>query len=99
MRRLLVSLLPADGHVVVEAGDGPEARTPLLGRPGGPGVDLVVTGRPVAGCTRLGLLAVVRSQRPLLPVGLDTCTAPRAPLRKSQAGSAGHPRRAVRFRP
>jgi CheY-like chemotaxis protein len=72
MRRLLASVLRADGHVVVEASDGLEALTPLLGRPGDPEIDLVVTDVRMPGCTGLDLLAFVRLERPLMPVVLIT---------------------------
>ncbi|OLD45753.1 MAG: hypothetical protein AUI48_11440 [Chloroflexi bacterium 13_1_40CM_2_68_14] len=72
MRRLLVSVLQADGHVVVEASDGLQALTPLLGRPGDPEIDLVVTDVRMPRCTGLDLLAFVRLERPLMPVVLIT---------------------------
>jgi len=72
MRRLLASVLRADGHVVVEASDGLEALNPLLGRPGDPEIDLVVTDVRMPGCTGLDLLAFVRLEKPLMPVVLIT---------------------------
>jgi CheY-like chemotaxis protein len=72
MRRLLASLLHADGYVVMEAGDGIEALTPLLGRAADPQIDLVVTDVRMPGCTGLELLAFVRLEKPSVPVVVIT---------------------------
>lgn len=72
MRRLLVSLLQSEGHGVVEASDGLKALASLLRRRGEPEIDLLVTDLRMPGCTGLDLLALVRLERPEMPVVLIT---------------------------
>jgi CheY-like chemotaxis protein len=72
MRRLLASVLRADGHQVLEASDGLKALGPLLGRRGEPEIDLVISDVRMPGCTGLELLAFLRLERPATPVVLIT---------------------------
>ena len=69
VRAGLADLLRADGHAVIEAGDGPEALARL---DAGEWVDLVLTDLGMPGMTGWDVARAIKARWPGLPVGLVT---------------------------
>ncbi|MBI2198583.1 MAG: response regulator, partial [Candidatus Rokubacteria bacterium] len=69
VRAGLADLLTADGHAVIEAGDGPEALARLNA---GEWVDLVLTDLGMPGMTGWDVARAIKARWPWLPVGLVT---------------------------
>jgi len=69
VRAGLADLLTADGHAVIEAGDGPEALARL---DAGEWVDLVLTDLGMPGMTGWDVARAIKARWPGLPVGLVT---------------------------